>query len=169
MRSAPRVCSLPLAGCARAGRTAERVRIQADAGALRITAFSAPEPLRVGAADLSVLVQQREGGAPVLDAEVALAARGPGAGAADASCARRAQPRRTSSCTPPASSFRAAGDWTLRVSVRRGEQLVEVAGALPVAPPPPRLASLWPYLALPPAAVALFALREWLVARRMRA
>jgi hypothetical protein len=53
------------------------IRIQRDAGPLRITVFSAPEPLRVGAADLSVMVQSREGGAPVLDAEVELRLEGP--------------------------------------------------------------------------------------------
>jgi hypothetical protein len=44
--------------------------------------------------------------------------------------------------------------------VREGADAVEVAGELPVDPPRPRLWSLWPYLLLPPAAVALFALRE---------
>lgn len=144
------------------------VRIQADAGALRITAFSAPEPLRVGEADLSVLVQQRENGEPVLGAEVTLRLEGPTT--ASPIVVRATRAAATNRLLHAARvELPEAGTWRLQVEVRQQHGVVEVDGALPVAPPAPRLASLWPYLALPPGALALFALREWLVLRRMRA
>ena len=137
------------------------VRIEAEAGPFRITVMSAPEPLRVGAADLSVLVQRLEGGPPALDAEVELRLEGPVPEAPIQARATREQATNkllyAATVTLPA-----AGTWWLRARIRQRGDAVEVAGALSVAPPPPRLWSLWPYLAFPPAAVVGFALREWL-------
>jgi len=141
------------------------LRIQQDAGRLRITAFSAPEPLRVGVADLSVLVQRRAGGDPVLDAEVALRLEGPPGEPPIELRATRAEATNELFYAARA-ELRAAGIWTLRVNVRSPGETEAVEGELPVGPPPPRLFGLWPYLALPPAAVAIFALRGWLVRRR---
>src|SRR4029453_17352153 len=59
------------------------------------------------------------------------------------------------------------GPWTVRASVRRGGDAVEVQGVLPVLAPASTLADIWPYLALPPLAVALYALRARLVRRRL--
>jgi hypothetical protein len=156
------VCAL-VAGLARADGGA--IRIQEDAGPFRITVWSAPEPLRAGPADLSVLVQRRDGGAAVLDAQVELRLDGPGSGPPIAARATRAQAT-NQLLQAAAVTLPVAGTWTLRASVRQGGDAVEVAGELPVAAPAPRLGTLWPYLALPPAAVACFALREHLKRRR---
>jgi hypothetical protein len=143
------------------------VRIEAEAGPFRITVMSAPEPLRVGAADLSVLVQRLEGGSPALDAEVVLRLDGP---APELPIQVRATREQATNklLYAAAVTLPAAGTWTLRATVRQGGDAVEVAGELPVVGPPPRLWTRWPYLVLPPAAVACFALREWL-RRRSRA
>ena len=142
------------------------VRIDEEAGPFRIAVMSAPEPLRVGTADLSVLVQRRGDGSPVLDAEVDLRLDGP---APEPPIEVRATREQATNqlLQAAAVTLPAAGTWRLQARVREGGDAVEVAGALTVAPPPPRLLGLWPYLALPPAAVACFALREWL-ARRNR-
>jgi len=159
------VCALG-AGLSRADGGA--IRIQEDAGPFRITVWSAPEPLRVGPADLSVLVQRRDGGAAVLDAQVELRLDGPEPETPDEARATRAQA--TNQLLQAAVvTLPVAGTWTLRASVRQGGDAVEVAGELLVAAPPPRLGGLWPYLALPPAAVACFALRERLKRRRFAA
>jgi len=143
------------------------VRIEAEAAPFRITVMSAPEPLRVGAADLSVLVQRLEGGPPALDAKVELRLDGP---AQEPPIQVRATREQATNklLYAAAVTFPAAGTWTLRATVRQGGDAVEVAGELPVVGPPPRLWTLWPYLAFPPAVVAGFALREWL-RRRSRA
>ncbi len=141
------------------------VRIQEEAGPFQITVMSAPEPLRVGPADLSVLVQRRGDGAPALDAEVELRLEGPAPQPPIEVRATREQAT-NKLLHAAAVTLPAAGTWRLRARVRQGGDAVEVAGALPVAPPPPRLLGLWPYFAFPTAVVAWFALREW---RRSRA
>ena len=141
------------------------VQIQQDTGPFRITVFSAPEPLRVGSADLSVLVQRRDGDAPVLDAEVAIRLEGPPPAAPIETRATR-EAATNKWLQAALVEIPAAGAWRLRVTVRAGGQSADATGALRVMPRA-RLRSLWPYLALPPVAVALFAAREW--GRRSRA
>jgi hypothetical protein len=141
------------------------LRVQREAGPLRISVFSAPEPLRAGAADLSVLVQRSSDGGAVLDAEVELQLVGPASAKPFAVRATRGAATNALLYAAPV-ELGAAGVWSLRVSVQHQREQIALAAELPVSPPPPRLLALWPYLALPPVAVALFALREWLVRRR---
>src|SRR5262249_48793711 len=51
----------------------------------------------------------------------------------------------------------ASGDWTLHVTVARGAESAQVECLLPVGPSRPSLVGIWPYLAIPPVAVALSA------------
>jgi hypothetical protein len=60
------------------------------------------------------------------------------------------------------------GDWTLHVTVTRGTESAAVGCTLPVASDQAGLVGIWPYLAIPPVAIALYALRTWLVAPRER-
>lgn len=164
MKARAALLSLVIAGVAHAdGGT---LRIRDDAGPLRISVFTTPEPLRAGFADLSVLVQRRDADASVLDAEVALHLDGPAAsGSIDARATRAAATNKLFYAATVA--LPTPGIWNLRVNVRDGGDSFTVTGVLPVEAPAPRLLSLWPYLALPPIAVLLFAIREW--RRRKRA
>src|SRR5262245_42446291 len=159
---APLVCAL-VAGAARADGGA--IRVQEVAGPFRITVWSAPEPLRAGPADLSVLVQRADDLSPALDAEVELQLEGPLPGPPIVARATREQSTNGLLYAAPV-ALPAAGTWRLSAKVRRGGDAVEVGGELPVAAARPRLWSLWPYLALPPVALAAFALRERLIRRR---
>ena len=69
-----------------------RVRLRQDAGSFAITVFTAPEPLAAGTADVSVLVQDRQTGAVLLDASVDLARIRSGRRAARDRRARRRAP-----------------------------------------------------------------------------
>ena len=51
------------------------VQLRKEAGALLITVFTSPSPLSAGPADISVLLQKRNGLDPVLDADVAMRLR----------------------------------------------------------------------------------------------
>jgi len=136
------------------------VRIREDAGPFRITVFSAPEPLRVGAADLSVLVQRRDDDAPVLDAEVSIRLEGPPpAPPIEARATRAAATNKWLHAALV--EIPSAGIWKLEVAVRSANGAPEVAGTMQVAPRAPRLRALWPYLVLPPLVVCVFAVREW--------
>ncbi len=135
------------------------VRLVQTAGPFTVTVFSAPEPLRVGAADVSVLVQDGAG-APVLDATIAVALAPPpgvAGGAIRLAATRTAATNKllyAARFEPPA-----PGAWTAEVSVARGTARARVTCALPVtAARAPGLAAVWPWLALPPAAIALYAL-----------
>ena len=58
--------------------------------------------------------------------------------------------------------FPVMGDWILHVSVRHDHDEATVDCALPIATPAGRLVGLWPYLAVIPGAIALFAINQWL-------
>jgi len=151
------------AGTARAdGGT---VRIQRDEGPFRIAVFSAPEPLRAGAADLSVLVQRRDGDRALLDAEVEIRLVGPPPAAPiDVQATRENATNKL--LYAALVDIPAAGPWTLRVTVRHDGETAVVSGELEVARSMPRLVALWPYLVLPLGVVAVFALHERLTHRR---
>ena len=53
------------------------LRVMEPSGTFVVGVFSTPEPLRVAPADLSVLVLERTGGNPVLDASVSMEVRPP--------------------------------------------------------------------------------------------
>lgn len=139
------------------------VRLAAVAEPFAITVFS-PEPLVAGRNDLSVLVQTT-GGEAVLDAVVDLVLEPPDG----------AEPLRVRATRSAATNkllqaalvdLPEAGTWNLAVEVRRDGATARIRGALAVGAAPPRAAALWPLFALPAAAVALFALGQWLSARR---
>jgi hypothetical protein len=137
------------------------VRLLAPAGPFIVTIFSAPEPLRVGAADLSVLVQDRARGTAVLDARVSLTVTPPYATAStqlEATRGHAANKLVYGAAFAPDSP----GEWSLHARVQRGDEVAEVACALPVAPATPGgIVALWPYLILPPVVVGLYALHAW--------
>lgn len=144
--------------CAAAG-TADggRVRLRQDAGPFAITVFTAPEPLAAGPADISVLVQDRQSGAVLLDAAVEIRLAGP---AGTAPVFASAVPGTNRLLKAAAVALDRPGPWNVEVVVRREGETARVTCPLPVSPPVSRLASAWPFLAFPPAAVALFALRR---------
>ena len=140
------------------------VRLQQVAGPFAVTVF-APEPLRAGPADLSVLVRSAANGEVLLDAVVDLVLTAPES--AIALRARATQEAATNKLLQAVVvDLPEAGTWSLEVEVRRGAESAQVEGTLQVEGPAPRLRSLWPYLALPPVAVFLFAAANWLSRRR---
>jgi hypothetical protein len=142
------------------------VRLRETRGALVVTVFTAPDPLRAGPADVSVLVQDLSG-APVLDAEVILRFDPPDR-ASSPFAVRALGSQATNKLLQAAQvDLREVGKWRLGVAVGRAGQAAELSCVLPVAPATPRLTALWDVLALPPAMVVLFALNHALRRRRL--
>jgi len=143
------------------------MRLVEPAGPFVVGVFSAPEPLRVAPADLSVLVLERADGRPVLDATVALELRPPDGSTAAPQRLEATHAQATNKLLY-AAAFRptVAGEWTLHVTVERGTEAADVGCPLPVSRDRAGLVAIWPYLAIPPVAVALYALRAWLSGRR---
>jgi len=162
------------------------VRTKQAQGPFIITLFTPADVSRGFPTDVTVLVQSRDTGEAVLDAEVALEfvdAAGAGFPAADPVCGlsqnatllgpvdATGRPRSFPATHAEAANkllygtfvvFPAAGDWQLRATVRQGGQATTVMCILPVALGPPRLAGLWPCLVLPLLAIALFSTNQWL-------
>jgi hypothetical protein len=152
---------LLIAGAAHADGGA--IRLQGTAGPFAVTVFS-PEPLRAGLADLSVLVQSEAGGETILDATVDFTLEPPAGGVVRARATREAATNKLLLAAEV--DLIEPGAWKLHVDVQRGAETGQLDGVLAVEPSPPRLWSLWPYLALPPIIVALFAIGQWLSHRR---
>jgi hypothetical protein len=130
-----------------------RVRLRQTSGPFALTVFTSPEPLAVGDADVSVLVQEAATGAVALDAEVAVRLRAPGA---HSFVERETSQGRNRLLRAASVGFDAPGRWDYEIVVRRSGARAEVGGTLDVAPAVARWRAAWPFLAAPPMAVALF-------------
>ncbi len=141
------------------------VRLHREAGDLAITVFTSPTPLAAGPVDISVLLQNRNGLQPVLDAEVFLFLRESSTGT-ELQCHPTRQNAQNKLLYASPLVFSGPGKWELTVTVERNGQLIGVGGLLDVAPAPGKKASYGAYIAFPPAIIALFAVRERLIRRK---
>jgi hypothetical protein len=162
------------------------VRTKQTQGPFIITVFAPPEASRDLPSDVMVMIQRRDSGEVVMDAAVDLSFVPP-AGAKpkpnDVLCGPTQNlpspkptgaPHRPASIRAPRAQvanklfygtsvvLRAAGLWQLRVTIRQGGEDASVTCTLPVGIRSHRLRGLWPYLALPPAVIVLFAMNQWL-------
>lgn len=141
------------------------VCLRASSGAFLVTVFAAPFPLATGTADLSVMVQRRGGGAPILDADVELKLAPPG----DAKRPIIAHPTRAQATNKllyaAAVRLAMAGEWKLTVRVREGARQAVVSGSLPVESNGTP-GAIWLYLAPVPLALLVFTLHQFLSRRR---
>jgi len=141
-----------------------RLRAYGEAGEFRIAIFTRPEPLSAGPADVSILVQESESGEAVLDADVTLELSGPGGVTTQLPAARHARNR----LFYGAAVDLAPGAWTVTARIRRGTADAESRASFEVGTSRIRAAEPWPYLAVPPLAVALFAANRGLRRRERK-
>jgi hypothetical protein len=160
------------------------IRLQEVQGPFSITVFSSPETASGGLTDVSALIQERESGKVILDADVRLALIPPDGSAlnqSDEFCAVPATGARSLQGLNSPTSVRATreqasnkllyaapvaldapGNWRLHVIVSRGTDTARFDCLLPVALSSGKLIGLLPYLLLPPLVVGAFALNQWL-------
>jgi hypothetical protein len=136
------------------------VQMQRSSGRFVITVFTAPVPLRAGPADISILIQDRNSHHPVLDAEVTMSLYQEGREAIKAE-ARREQATNKLLYVALV-SLPEAGRWKMEVAVVRNSEETRISGPMMVAPPLPFLLAYWWMLALPPVAIGLFVINQWL-------
>ena len=141
------------------------VQWRKQAGSLLITAFTAPAPLAAGPGVISLLVQNRNGLEPVLDANVSLLLR-----AAASTAEIRAQPTRERAqnkllYAAPV-TLAESGKWQLAVTILRNGERSDATGTIDVAPTPAMVASYWGYIAFPPLMIVVFVGHELLLRRR---
>ncbi|MGD9765889.1 MAG: hypothetical protein AB7V27_19540 [Candidatus Binatia bacterium] len=137
------------------------VRASQAAGALIITVFSAPTPLRAGPADISVLLQERTGGATVLDGEVQVTLRAAAAPFPVATAAATRAAAVNKLLYAALLDVPAAGRWEFVVDVKARSESHRVAFDADVAAAAPSALAFWPHLALPFIAVALYTVHQW--------
>jgi hypothetical protein len=141
------------------------VQLRQETGDLVVTVFTSPTPLSVGPADISLLLQKRNGLEPVLDADVSLLLVYAGSNIEFHVRPTREQARNKLLYAAPVMLSK-PGRWGISVTVERKGKAVVAAGSLEVAPAPGRELSLAGFLAFPPIMIGLFVIRELLVRRR---
>ena len=140
------------------------VRLKQTSGPFVVTVFT-PEPMQAGPVDVSILVQEAHGSAAVLDALVSLHLSpkvATNAAAQKVSVAATHSQATNKLLYAASVDLPVPGLWTLQVEVHRGVDHVSVDGALVVAAAPPALRTILPYLLVPPVAILVFALHQWL-------
>jgi hypothetical protein len=140
------------------------VQFQEQAGPFFVTVFSTPVPLRVGSADLSVMVQNANSRREVLNCDVTLELSKPGDRDIQAHATAAEATNKLLYAAPIV--FPSAGKWHLSVDIKETADAVRVNGELAVLPELPPLIAHWPYFALVPVAVVIFGLNQWLKAKR---
>jgi hypothetical protein len=147
------------------GAHGEVLRTRQQTGPFIVSIFTAPEPLRVGPLDVSVLVQSSEGGV-LTDAvvDILLESATPGVERRQVSATHDATSNKLAKAA--VLDLPAAGQWTLTVSVRFNADAATVTCHLPVAPAVSRMRLIWPWLLLPPVGIVLFATHQTLKHQR---
>jgi hypothetical protein len=133
-----------------------------DAGPFTITLFAAPQPLRVGTADLSVMVQDRSSEEVLLDPSVDLTV----AAGASRETVRLAREQAANRLLQAANvHFSKAGKWRVTLLVRRGNDTARLSTECTVEPDRSRAMLVWFYVLLPAGIILLFVLHQWLKLR----
>lgn len=143
---------------------------QETAGDLTVTIFASPAPLRAGPADISVMLQHTATGQPVLDREVIVSASSLDESSGVAWVPPCCSMEKSSIAVPATHAAAqnkllyaadvivpAAGPTALTVRVDDAAPLIV---RLDAQPPRPPVSLHWPYLALPPIIIGLFALNR---------
>jgi hypothetical protein len=143
------------------------VQLRKETGAFVITVFTSPSPLSVGPVDISLLVQNRDGLEPVLDADLSVLLRTDPSGAEIRVQPTREQAQNKLLYAAPV-TLTESGKWRLGVTILRNGERTDTTGIIEVAPAPEMAASYWSYIAFPPLVIIAFVVRERLIRRRLR-
>jgi hypothetical protein len=139
-----------------------------DAGPFTITLFAAPQPLQAGAADLSVMVQDRNSGEVLLDPVIDLSVA-PEAERALQQTVRLARGQASNRLLQAAKvQFSRAGKWRLTLLVRRGNDAASLSTECTVEPDSSRAMLVWFYILLPVGIILLFVVHQGLKLRQKK-
>ena len=141
------------------------VQLRKEVGDLVVTVFTSPSPLSVGPVDISVLLQQRNGLEPVLDANVFVFLRDMASDAEFQAHPTREQASNKLLYAAPV-IFSKQGKWEITIAVGRNGKETGVTGFLEVAPAHDKAVSYAGFIVFPPVMIGLFIVRERLIRRR---
>ncbi len=141
--------------------------LRKQAGPFVISMFSAPETLRVGANDFSVMVQRAEDQSSLSDATVKIRLTRVTSNGISELYAPATHANATNKLLYAARvNVPSAGEWKLAADVETKQGNAEVVGEVQVKPPQPPILAYWPYFALVPLLILLFVTNQWLKKRR---
>src|SRR5437868_8324098 len=140
------------------------IRMSEKKGGFLITVFTAPAPFRAGPVDISVLVQDASTEEPVPQAQVSVRMTRPGQPGLEYPATREAATNKLLHAAQ--FDLPEPGRWHLEVQVEAAHRLAVIGGELEAAPPLPRWRELWPWIAWPALAIALFGIHQVLCRRR---
>jgi hypothetical protein len=130
-----------------------------DAGAFTITLFATPQPLHTGAADLSVMVQNRSSGEVLLDPSIDITV-------GSQQTVRLARGEASNRLLQAATvHFSKPGKWRLTLSLQRGNDRAQLTTECTVEPDRSRATLVWFYVLLPVGVILLFSLHQTLKLR----
>ncbi len=146
-----------------------------DAGAFTVTLFAAPRPLQVGAADLSVMVQDRASGDILLDPMIDLTIVSE-TGNAMQQTVRLAKGQASNHLLQAATvHFSSAGKWRVMLLIQRGDvqrsndqrgnDVAHLSTECAVEPDRSRATLVWFYVLLPVGIILLFVIHQGLKLR----
>jgi hypothetical protein len=162
------------------------VLLRQSQGPFTVTVYTPAEVMADSSSDLTVLVQNRETAGVILDADVILQLAPPPNSIIDPRreyCGLEnnvSVAEGSSIATGPylvhtvlgsvaarflyaaSVAFPKAGNWSLEVLVSRNGQTTDIPSSLVVKTPGSRIASIGPYLSVPPVMIALFLVNLWL-------
>jgi hypothetical protein len=141
------------------------VQMRKEAGPFLVTVFTSPAPLSAGPVDISILLQNRNGLAPVLDARVSVLLRKEASRTEIRAHATREQAQNKLLYAAPV-TLPEAGEWRLSVTTLHNALGTEIGGEIGVSQSHTMAGSYWCYIALPPVMIAVFVIREWLIRRK---
>jgi hypothetical protein len=139
------------------------VQFEKSAGPFVVTVFTTPTPLRAGPVDISLMVQSRENHQPVLDCQAIVQLRKEGGTNIRSAATHEAAQNKLLYAAQV--NVPEPGLWELEVAIEHGDDAINVAGEIAVAPANPVLLVYWRSLALPPLLISLFAVNQWLKRR----
>jgi hypothetical protein len=143
------------------------LQFQQQASGYVISLFGSPAPLRVGPADLSVMVQDVKQHATILNAHVVVHVSTVVSHEIREVVVPATRTQASNKLLYATSlTFPSPGDWNATVDVAVNGETVSVSGKLHVLPERAPLAEFWPFFLAIPVLIALFSLNQWLKGRR---
>lgn len=134
-----------------------------NAGPFVVTAFCDPVPVRVGSADLSVMVQKASDQSNVLDATVSLRLRRSDNGSILEVVAPATHAKATNKLLYAAHvTLSSPGNWHLAADIKQGGETASAVGELNVLPKEPEAENYWAFFLMVPALIVAFMLNRWL-------
>jgi hypothetical protein len=140
-----------------------------DSGPFTITLFAAPQPLQVGVADLSVMVQDRSSGEVLLDPAVDLTVAAESASASPQTVRLTGGQASNRLLRAATIHFPSDGKWQLTLLVSRGGEAVRLGTECTVEPDHSRALLVWFYVLLPVGIILLFLIHQGLKIRSRKA